>query len=596
MHSSATILKESDDVILDNLIQQFQLKIITVIRANNSYDFQCVAGVVSSLEENILIMCIFMNEKEMKLSRRVTKKVNKVLNAEISRNKLKLRYEVREGEFNESPFLSPLKNQHYSLYLIRLLNQLGMKYIDWLEATKGMTDTEVVTLLRLCLDKALYQDELITLVLPEMVNEDLGFSLVLKNVISQILYEYQDISEKYLAACKNVFDRMKRLVNIDTGNGYNFCVDHQDICDYLDQADSLVETWSRASMLNALAESSIRHFNKFATQLFAMQKLLLLVEKSSINKDTIFKGIPESDQIILTGNSSLVPNVDMVNEVYDNVESLANMIANSLASFQDMLQIFVPYLDSMKKNMNENNNNNNDMTFKKSSVKKESNDNVKSKSSSSSTYEAPFAFFHQAKSDFTKEAKMNALQKIKEIERRADAHRNRNKSETAPDIKCEIQLNHKYRVSLDFSSVNKELEIFPFNDTKHIYICFDIDTVSPDEKMQAYKSIVMQSRLLSQDSLGQNGIKLYCLDLLVVKCKTYNNERLLFTAHKIQGTDDHVFIADDLVTHKDYKALLNQPKSMQKRAQDIRDSVTVRLAGRIDLTQEDIPVRNMFHK
>lgn len=581
---------------IHQIVEQIQLKVISIVKSKNDYEFQCVAGGATSIENNIVMMQVYMNEENMKLPKRVSKKINQLFIEELKKNTLKLKVEVNEGKYNESPF-APMANQHYSRFLISLLNALDVKYLDWLKLIHHLNNVQILELLKEFTSKAFFSNEL-----RQFIKNDKNYSTALKTLTEEIYEEYADIHKKYNNVLYQTSTRLSNFINMDESitEDQTFCFSSNKIIQYITQdTGDYMDNWSRLRTVNTLTEFCIIKYNKFLNQIYMLQRKLTYIENACLIKDKIFTGIPVPDQVRLTGNSSLIldfPCVESVIDVYNVIVSLEESINISLKSTENTVNHISHHISKTIRPI-ENNANEKKVEIKSQPVL---NTNESSDSKTNTTdypiHNNSFGFFSPPSSgSITSEIKANALQKIKEIERREEKHRNRNKCETLSIAPTEMETNNEFIISVTLSDQNQEFNIFPLKTTKHIYICPDIDSIFSDaNKCGAFKAIIGDARLLSQDSLGQNGIKLYGLDLMVVKCKAYNNERLLFTAHRIHHTNNYVFLCDGLVSHKEYELLLNNPKLLKKRAQEIKNKISINAARTIESNENEVSLRISF--
>ena len=179
-------------------------------------------------------------------------------------------------------------------------------------------------------------------------------------------------------------------------------------------------------------------------------------------------------------------------------------------------------------------------------------------------------------------------QKIAAEERRAKAHKDRHQSSqdsstlnTANKAENFSKNSHEKSLYICFTQKNNthpdHIKAFLLNGTSHLNLACEgyEEHIFPKDKFKAFQTTVLGGKLLSQDSLGKNGIKIYGLDCLIVKCKKFPAEHLLFIAHRIDNTEDYVYLPHEIISHEKYEKLLNNKNMRVTTAVNAREGVSV---------------------
>jgi hypothetical protein len=101
-------------------------------------------------------------------------------------------------------------------------------------------------------------------------------------------------------------------------------------------------------------------------------------------------------------------------------------------------------------------------------------------------------------------------------------------------------------------------------------------SVSVTQTMLDFLETAQRFKVLPHNSLGQNGIKPYSLDLLIVKCKKHGKQHLTFVAHKLIGQPGYVYLPYEIINHTFYERLINEEGLLEKYANRCRQEVRVR--------------------
>ncbi|CDZ78392.1 hypothetical protein BN59_02702 [Legionella massiliensis] len=183
------------------------------------------------------------------------------------------------------------------------------------------------------------------------------------------------------------------------------------------------------------------------------------------------------------------------------------------------------------------------------------------------------------KDDVTAEYKSRAKQQIEAANKRLEQHRNRASSEThSNEHQNTVATYPSEQTSLSlrvqYNSQEIDISAYCLNNTSNLYISLDIE-IEPKEEFDLFKEVALRQKILTQDSLGQNGIKIYGLNCLSVKCKQAGGRRLIFLSHKIVGTDDYIYLPYEIVSHVKYERLLNNKQELRTLINNIREKNSV---------------------
>lgn len=588
MQSSQFITVFQKEKNLTDVLNTIQTAVMSYISQKNDVQFQEVAGMSGELDNEKFILEVFMKGEKIKLANRVFKQIIKLFIEAFRKNKIKIKLEVKQGDYHLSPF-SPTANKHYPRFLVSVLTMSGIKLQDWLKQTEGLEDFDKYNLLLHYLDAIFYSPALFKLFNFELSKSDVSASFALKVFCKQIADEYDRICAAIMKISDANYSYLSKLVEVSMEGTESFTFKWDDIfsCLVKEVRGNLVAEWSAVKSFETYAKSNIRKYTKLVNQLTELLKKVSFLKGIHSKKEKLFEGIPEIDRIKVTGDSAFFenfPSIEMLERLdkemrKDLAGQINNIYTNQYGIDQSMVYLknHAVFGSAIDEELPEERSESEEISSSSAG------DNEKNTSDSSSTMhliqESSLGLFAPNEPSTTKEAKLEALEKIKKSEQRQEMHGNRHEKKEVVNSIEKVKPHNEYFISISTEEKKQEMKIIPVRNTKHLYLCTDLGEIFPSnlkEKIEAFQSVAEECRMLCQISLGQNGIKNYGLDLLVVKCKKYNNERLLFRAHRIQDTDDYVYLADKLVSHEEYEEHLKQPKNMKVDADKIRQSLVVK--------------------
>jgi len=466
----------------------------------------------------------------------------------------------------------------------------------------------------LLLEKAIINDKLkICFPFIESLQTSVKFT-ALDKCINHIDSEHSKIGDNVTIAVDNAILRINQHLRI-------YHLQTQDDESYINNWELLFaeialqnisdrKKWYKIRFLHTLLEDVIEAHNEFIQQLKTLQNKFRVCLNSRYMITQALAGISQEDQIALLGSIALnhAKTLSMDEEIGSQIHTAIDRINSNLRTFSHALSITekmikVP-LDSPHsktnstqispvKNIQQIGLPDTSPTSTSSTASLSDTTAGTSAIADAATTEqlntdTPFSFFENSSSTSTNSItaayKKVAKEKIAEMDRRTEAHENRAKNSSSSESMdaAEILSNKEKNPLQVYIHSQKDdkpklVNIFCLAHTKHLYMTCDGD-ISPEDKFNAFKNVALQGKVLTQNSLGKNGIKMYGLDFLIIKSTQFPAEHLVFIAHQIGNTEDYVYIPHEIISHQKYEKILNNRHLLENYAENARKSI------RVDLT------------
>jgi len=352
--------------------------------------------------------------------------------------------------------------------------------------------------------------------------------------------------------------------------------------------------------VKTLLEDSLEEFHLLLHKLNESLTQARAIKKAYENFVDVFAGISNNDILVIMGTTQFFYgfNVNKVAVTIKNYEINLNIVQQNLSALDRGISYVKKGLSNInilicesKKNIEMKRNNiiqyeilNEYQNEDGDNDERSENENTNESSSEKSLEEisitrSPCTLFSEP--SLTTQVKRLALEKIKKAEEKQDIRKHRKKNEqtnlTLSGNENQQNDNDNFTIYLSHREETRVANIFPLAETKHLFLCCDMSFIKPNnaDKLDAFQKTALLSKTLTRDSLGCNGIKIYGLDFLIVKCKAFPGEHLLCFPHRIGNTDHFVYVPAEIISHQKYEEYLNNRAALKQRASKEKEALVV---------------------
>lgn len=193
-------------------------------------------------------------------------------------------------------------------------------------------------------------------------------------------------------------------------------------------------------------------------------------------------------------------------------------------------------------------------------------------------------------SNFNKETKEEAREKIEKKEKRKEIKQKRNPAKSSSQLNTTKNTNKPLNsdnaiIFLNYANhknktQTKKIKAIKFGDLG-LLISTDIVTGVPidynSSELTTFLNTTNRLKILTKDSLGQNGIKMMGrLHGIFVKNKKFPDRHLWLIAHPIDDPrSTHVYIPHEIISHRKYENFIKNYQQLKNSADVVRKGISI---------------------
>jgi hypothetical protein len=565
-----------DHICFQSFSGDLTIEINKALSAKINYTPHVSRFIFSSLQDkNLIVEVIFNQDVSIAVKEKIYKIIFNTAKDFINR-RLKTatkkppygieRVRVREHKIEKSDTaisLGALVN-----FSINLYKQSGWSKQKWIETTntKNTNDeSEKIRILKKIFIQTVFSDGL-AIIFPKFkeVNSDLSLYTMFHKL-------YIELAEKFNVS-KLKFDKqeakiLKRLKAIKIKNLHEF-----NSIEYIKEMSKGKPhtAWKKVRYRMQLAEDFARNGKSMLRTVCALKLHMQEYMKYHFMMENIFAGISDEDQkkfvsqayVPKEGWAELSRNV---RDAAEKIETQLNVAMNHVATMDKMSAYWNHALLGIVLEEGTQN-----IRFCTSNERAISSPQTKN----CSFEESSELFIGEQEIATTKELQQEAKMKIA-----AEDARRKKKAKRANTSTRELEQ--------DKQIISDELEVFyknkapmkikaeRFIPNSKIFIAHELLERDSDLKIEAFLETAERSKIITANSLGQNGIKIYG-DFLIIKNKKFPGEHLIYVLHPIdKGGSGYIYLPRDIINHASYETLLEDDSRCEEMLNNVRKNYKI---------------------